>query len=924
MNIPVATYRIQFHKGFTFASANDVVSYLKDLGVSHVYASPMFKAKKGSPHGYDVIDPTEINPELGGQEEWMQLIKKMRKLGLGWIQDIVPNHMAFDSDNQLLMDVFERGEASPFYRFFDINWDHPYANLKGRTLVPFLGEFYGTCLDKGEILLGIDDNGFFIRYYDLKLPVSMSSYAGMLKIALALSQRDGVAASADRFHSVRVLFRDLAENANKRDAVAFAKVALWQAYTTDQTTQQALDTYLAYINSQKAESLDARHGLISEQRYRLSFWKVGNDELNYRRFFTVNSLICLKIEDADVFDYVHSQIFHLVKEGYIDGLRVDHVDGLYEPFIYLNRLRERLEDRYMVVEKILCQNEEMADRWPVQGTTGYDFLNYVNGLFVDANTKRAMEKTYKTFSGMHSGFESLVAEKKRLLMGKHMAGDIDNLAHLLKEIFSDNRYTSDFTMYGLRRALVEVMAHFPVYRTYASEMGISHSDRFYIKQALDKARHTGKDLLYELNAIEKVLLMDSDLKLSDKNKEWCRHFTKRFQQFSGALMAKGAEDTADYVYNRFISLNEVGGFPERFGVSIEDFHSFCRKRLNNWPHCMNATATHDTKRGEDMRARINILSEIPEAWKAAVKLWHRLNRRYKSKIDNELAPSNNDEYLIYQTLVGAFPFRMDEIDHFKGRMKQYIVKAVREAKIHTAWLKPDAKYEDACVAFIENILKPSDDNHFLNGFVAFQKKVAHWGVCNSLSQTFLKLTAPGVPDIYQGSDLWDFNLVDPDNRRPVDFGKRKHFLCDIKMQEGNGSEFIRDLLAHTDDGRIKLFAIYRLLKARHTFKSLFQQGEYVPLVPEGRYQKHVVAFARRDHPICCIAIAPRFVSQIVQEGEFPLGETIWQDTVIALPDGWPCLWSDFITGHDLKGSKRIFLGDGLGRFPVSLLIGNNS
>ncbi len=922
MRVPLATYRIQFHSGFTFEAAQGIVAYLKDLGISHIYASPILKAKKGSLHGYDVVSPLQINPELGGEEKFHLLIEKVKSNHMGWVQDIVPNHMAFDSENKLLMDVFEKGEASQFFDYFDINWDHPYANLNGKALTPFLGDFYGNCLKNGEIRLVIEENGFFIKYYELELPLFLSSYSKILKDCLdllnVLDDPSADAETANQFNSMITLFTDL--NKSDGQAVIRAKADLWRMFTKDKTVEKIVVSYLEQINNGKTDSMERLHDLISEQLFRLSFWKVGNDELNYRRFFTVNSLICLRVEESGIFDYFHQKTLELVDRGKIDGIRLDHIDGLYSPVIYMHRLREKTQDLYVVAEKILCENEQAPVNWPIQGTTGYDFLNYVNGVFIDTSAKRAMEKIYAFFSGVRLNFEALVVEKKRLLMGKHMAGDIDNLAHLLKNILSGNMYGSDFTMYGLRRALVEVMAHFPVYRTYVSELGISESDRFFIKIAFNKARRTGQDLLYELDAIENILLLETDLNISDDQKELRRHFTMRFQQFTGALMAKGAEDTADYTYNRLVSINEVGGFPDRFGLSLQDFHEFNIRRLKDWPSSMSTTATHDTKRGEDIRARINVLSEMPEEWKSVVKLWHKQNRRHKSQIGREVAPSKNDEYLIYQTMIGAFPFEVDDVESFKQRMKEYVIKAVREAKVHTAWLKPDLLYEEACNHFIDRIIDTSSENQFLNDFISFQKKVAYFGIFNSLSQKLLKLTAPGVPDIYQGNELWDLNLVDPDNRRLVDFEKRKHFLNEIRGQEVELSSLIRKLLDHKEDGRVKMFTLYRLLKIRNEFKQLFQNGTYVPLEVRGALQNNIIAYARKHDQACCLIIAPRFLSKMMKVDELPIGESAWKDTAVVLPEHYSMKWENIFNGEILAQSKTIKVGNILKSFPVGLLL----
>lgn len=920
MNIPRATYRLQFHAEFPFESALAIAEYLQNLGISHIYASPILKAKKGSMHGYDMTDPSVINPELGSEEKFDEVIRKIQTFNMGWIQDIVPNHMAFDSENKLLMDVFEKGPLSAFYHFFDISWDHPYANLQGKTLAPFLGDFYGHCLKTGEITLGIQEQGFFIQYYELKFPLSLSTYQKVLKPCLDLLGQEGGSDEKSRKELLYVveLFNRL--DLGSEQAIAFAKAELWRAYQQNKELQNVIECRLGKLNLPAAESLEEFHNLLTDQHFRLSFWKVGNDELNYRRFFTVNELICLRAEDPEVFDFTHRKIFDLAYQGKIHGIRLDHIDGLHSPIVYLRRLRDKLPALYIIAEKIFCEQETMSLNWPIQGTTGYDFLNCVNGVFVDRTAQKKIQKIYASFSSMPSDFESLVIEKKRLFMGKHMAGDIDNLAHVLKNILGGHIQGLDFTMYGLRRALVEIMAHFPVYRTYVSELGINESDAFFIKQALDKARRAGKDLAYELDAIEKILLLDPELAISDEEKEACRYFTRKFQQFTGALMAKGAEDTAAYIYNRLISLNEVGGFPDQFGISLEAFHDFQGKRAKDWPYTMNCTATHDTKRGEDTRARLNVLSEIPQEWGAALKRWHRCNRQHKTKIDREQAPSKNDEYLIYQTLIGAFPFPSCDNMDFQQRIKEYVVKAVREAKIHTAWLKPDKPYEEACLVFIDRILDASGENSFLDDFVVFQKKIAQGGIFNSLSQLLIKMTAPGVPDIYQGNELWDFHLVDPDNRRPVDFAQRQDMLADIQRQEDHLLALISALRAHPEDGKIKMFMLHRLLKTRKKNQALFQDGDYIPLKTEGACKDHIIAFARKNQETCGIVVATRFSAKMTYEREWPLGKETWKDTAILLPEGFPSGGRDIFTDQEHLLESKIHIGKVLHALPVSLLV----
>ena len=918
MNIPRATYRIQFRGEMDFAAAENILPYLEGLGVSHVYASPIFKAKAGSSHGYDVVDPALIDETLGGEEKFRALAAKAKELSLGWIQDIVPNHMAFDGENHMLMDVFERGADSTFYDFFDVYWDHPYDNLRGRVLTPFLGEFYGDCLNNKEISLGLDNKGFFIQYYDARFPLSIQSYPEILR-----SRGDSLTPESGKEDEDRIsLLAELFENVDIKDRGSLdgAKAELGEIYTSDSGAGKILKDIIAFMNSGTQEALDELHKIISRQFFRLSFWKVGNDELNYRRFFTVNSLICLKVENMEVFESVHDGVLNLVDKGYIDGIRLDHIDGLYAPLVYLRRLRDRIPDSYIAVEKILCREEEMPAAWPVQGTTGYDFLNYLNGLFVWKPSEKEMSRIYHSLSGVRPGFEDLVADKKRLFMGKHMAGDIDNLAHKLKSVFSGRRYGSDFTMYGLRRALVEIMAYFPVYRTYISELGIGDPDKFYIDQAIESARRSQADLNKELDAIKGILLYDPEIKPDDGEKEDMRDFTKRFQQITGPLMAKGAEDTAFYIYNRLISLNEVGGSPEKFGVSLDEFHAFNMKRAKDWPFSLNATSTHDTKRGEDVRTRIDFLSEISDEWGRKVKSWQKMNRKLKTKSGIYLFPDNNDEYSIYQTIVGAFPFLEGEIDIFRERVKQYIVKAVREAKVYSSWLRPDEAYEKACTNFVDNILASSNPNPFLEDLKIFHKKVAHFGVFSSLSQVLIKLTAPGVPDIYQGTELWDLSLVDPDNRRPVDFSVRREILERIRAEDENLPLLAKDLLENKESGVVKLFLTYRALRARSNFDELFRSGDYRPLGTVGEFARNVVSFSRELNGVKCVVAAPRFLSKVSEEGKMPLGRNVWKDTVIELPEGYPAKWYDAITGRKITAGGAISAGDLFDVFPGALLV----
>ncbi|MBU1299737.1 MAG: malto-oligosyltrehalose synthase, partial [Bacteroidetes bacterium] len=888
MKIPNATYRIQFNPDFGFKRAESLISYLNELSISDIYASPVFKARHSSKHGYDVIDPRQINSELGSPKDFDDLNLEIKKYNMGWIQDIVPNHMAFDAENKMLMDVIENGTASVFYDYFDIEWNHPYESLKGKILVPFLGKFYGECLESGEIKLRYTESGLNVNYYELSLPLKIESYPKFFtqkfKILMEKLGKD----HPDLLKSQGVLFilRNLPAVQEKKERLeqsAFAKSILWELYSTNQKVKEFIDESITNFNGEpgKPESFNLLDELLSDQLFRLSFWKVATEEINYRRFFNINHLISLRIEDENVFRGTHTLILNLLKENKFTGLRIDHIDGLYNPVKYLNMLKEAASHNYIVVEKILNPDEELPADWPVQGTTGYDFLNFVNGVFCDRKNDKRFDKIYSKFTRRIIPYDILVADTKRLIIGRHMAGDIDRLAHLLKNISSRDRYVRDITLYGIRRALVEILALFPVYRTYINSNTLDDKDKYYVLETVRKAAETNPVLLLELNFIEKFLLLEFYPNLSSEDKESWLQFVMRFQQLSGPLMAKGFEDTAMYIYNKFISLNEVGGSPNRFGVSPIEYHHFCKKRSRQSPHAMNATATHDTKRGEDIRARINVISEIPNEWENRVKVWAKINKSKKVTIKGKAVPDSNDEYFLYQTLVGAFPFDENEYPNFVERIKQYMIKSVREAKVHTAWLKPDEEYENGFINFIENILDKKSDNYFLNEFIPFQKKVAHYGVLNSISQVLLKITCPGVPDFYQGSELWDLNLVDPDNRRPIDFELRKRYLVEIKEREKKDlMSLLNELLIYKHDGKIKMFITYKSLEVRNKFINVFKNGDYIPLSVSGRHKNHILAFARNEGNNWIIAVVPRRYAGLISPNQLPLGDEVWGDTIL--------------------------------------------
>jgi (1->4)-alpha-D-glucan 1-alpha-D-glucosylmutase len=927
MNMPTATYRIQLNPAFGFQAARTVISYLAELGISDLYASPIFKAVKGSLHGYDVVDPNQLNPELGGISDLEGLAAELKTYNMGWIQDIVPNHMAIDSENRLLMDIFENGSSSRYFQFFDVDWDYPAASLNKRILAPFLGRFYGECLEAREIAVQYGPDGFKAAYYNLAFPLRIKSYLNLFK---DLSQLKKKLAEDDpdfiKLLGILYVLKSLSstdEPEGRNNQIRFIQHTMWEAYNSNAVIKAFVDETLRKFNGRKgkAESFNLLDDLLSQQVFRLSFWKVAAEEINYRRFFCVNGLISLKVEDEHVLDYTHGLIFDLIEKRIVTGLRIDHVDGLYDPASYLQKVRGRAPTTYIVVEKILNLNEDLPASWPVQGTTGYDFTNYVNELFCQKENERAFGRIYAGVTGLKSSYEDVVRDNKKLIIQEDLASDVHNLAQLLKNISSRDRHGSDITLTALQRALTEVLAVFPVYRTYISQVVVSDDDRKYILAAVHRARANFPALLHGFTFVRRFLLLDFPDYVSEEEKQDWLHFAMRFQQFSGPVMAKGVEDTTHYVYNRLLSLNEVGGRPGHFGCSLEEFHHFNTRKKDLWPDSLNATSTHDTKRGEDARARINVLSEMPDEWQKKLRTWIKINRGKKKRLQGSAVPDRNDEYFLYQTLIGAWPFSDAEYPEFIERIRGYIVKAVREAKVHTAWLKPDTEYENAYISFAEKILARSKANTFLKELIPFCRRVSHYGILNSLSQTLIKITSPGVPDFYQGSELWDLSLVDPDNRRPVDFEKRRAMLAGIREQDADIGRLVQDLLSTREDGRIKLFLIYRALKARKANREIFRSGAYLPIESAGRFRGHVIAFTWRYRRQWALVIAPRFLSHLVQEGDLPLGRQVWQDTEVIMPNGAPAAWRNVITNEVLSAGKALFVGDILLSFPVAFLLG---
>jgi (1->4)-alpha-D-glucan 1-alpha-D-glucosylmutase len=873
MPLPESTYRLQFHAGFTFRDAAAIVPYLHDLGVTHRYASPYLKARPGSTHGYDVIDHGALNPELGTQEDYDAFVEALRSHGMGHILDIVPNHVGVaTNDNAWWNDVLEHGPASRYANYFDIAWrGSPRPELHDKVMLPLLGAPYGQVLEKGELKLVSEDGKVRVAYHDRRFPLRPES-------AREIQSRGGV----DAFNGA----------------------------------------------PGEPRSFDALDELLNRQHYRLSYWRVAPDEINYRRFFDINDLAALSMEREEVFRDTHALILQLVVEGKVDGLRVDHPDGLHDPKRYFERLQRAYVDRarsvetetrhpplpqgeretcalYVVAEKILAPDEPLPDDWPVHGTTGYDFLNMVNGLFVDQAAEEPFTRLYQEWTGDDTTFEDLVYEKKRLILDVALASELQMLAHRLDRFAQKHRRSRDYTLSGLRGALREVIACFPVYRTYVSKSdGVHGSDRAHVETAVRRATErnpsTDPAVFY---FIRDVVLQQYAEATTDAGREEQLRFAGKFQQVTAPVTAKGVEDTAFYVYNRFVSLNEVGGEPGHFGVSPDKLHRYFQDRQSHWPHALSALSTHDTKRSEDVRARLNVLSEMPDSWAEAVLRWRRFNEAHRRPAACGSAPSPDDEYLLYQTLVGAYPLAGAHDGTFVQRIQSYMQKAMREAKVFTSWTSPNKGYETGVREFVGRIL---DEGAFLEDFRRFVAPVAKHGLLNSLAQTVLKLAAPGVPDTYQGTELWDFSLVDPDNRRPVDYDRRRGMLGELTRGVN-----VRDLLASTDDGRVKLFVTARLLHARRSHPGLFSAGEYLPLEATGPRRDNVFAFIRRSGGRSAVVAVPRLVTRIARHAKSDNGRLVVR--------GGPH-FRNLFTGETVEaGPEGIALSEVFKQFPVAVL-----
>ncbi|MDB5295705.1 MAG: malto-oligosyltrehalose synthase [Phycisphaerales bacterium] len=979
--LPESTYRLQFHKGFTFRDAAAVVPYLADLGVTHCYASPYLKARPGSTHGYDVIDHNALNPELGTRADYDAWVGAMWDHNMGHVLDTVPNHAGVGTnDNAWWNDVLEHGRASRYADNFDIAWDGASRPAQhGKVLLPTLGGLYGDVLERGELKLAFDlaTGTFAVDYFDRRFPLDPRTYADVLDVRLPDLRKALGSGHAElvEYENLITAARDLSIEpsaaAGRAEAATTLKRRLADLVRRNAPAREHVEQVVRDLNGAAGgpACFDALDRLLAKQNYRLAYWRAAPDEINYRRFFDINDLAALAMEHKPVFDAAHELTFTLLTEGNLDGLRIDHPDGLFDPKQYLDRLQQlavvneiramipgdptlaglKPEDLaaavdrclaagppavgtgplrfplYVTVEKILAPDEPLPADWACHGTSGYDFLNVDSGLFVDPAGEAPLTRFYESFTGRGGSLPDLVYEKKKLILRISLASELRMLANRLGAIAERDRHARDFTQSGLTDALREVIACFPVYRSYVTAAGVGETDVKRIDQAVDEAvRRNPKIEAAVFKFIRDTLVLTT--RHGDASTEQAARlaFAHKFQQLTAPATAKGIEDTAFYIYNRLISLNEVGGEPDHFGVSPAAAHAYLADRAAHWPYALSALSTHDTKRSEDVRARIHVLSELPDAWAERVRAWSTLNSRHKTDVSGRPAPDANEEYLLYQTLVGVWPH--DQADaagqDVLARVQAYLLKAMREAKVNTSWTDQNADHEKAVERFAAAVLDERGNAAFFVDFLPFQKRVAWLGIVNSLSQTLVRLAAPGVPDTYQGTELWDLSLVDPDNRRPVDYTRRRELLAGLASAGKDLAGLARSVLASPTDGRVKLHVVARALDARRSHPGLFSTGTYAPLAVTGSKSGHAFAFARVHGPAAALVVVPRLPSGLgMRDGSWPVGADVWGDTALVIP---PELngrsLCNLFTGATVTLRPGLKMAEVLDAFPVGLYL----
>lgn len=931
---PRATYRLQFHAGFTLRDAAAIVPYLAELGISHLYASPLFQAVPGSQHGYDIVDFTNLNPEIGTRSEFDQLCSCLQSRDMGLMLDFVPNHMGIGGGrNRWWQDVLENGQTSACIDYFDIDWEPLKPELGNKVLLPILGDHYGVVLESGELQLRFDAGAFTVWYHETPLPIAPPSYPVLLNRVLErVVDLDSDDPDRMELQSIAATYgrmpgqdeRELDLIAERRLEQAVSRRRLAALVNSSSVIRAAIEETVAILNGVRgdAASFDELDALLEMQSYRLAFWRVAAEEINYRRFFAINELAAMRQEVPEVFDATHSLLLELIGAGQVEAVRIDHPDGLWDPAGYFRNLQRAafvarylgesgsngddpdlrrqvaawwdtafdanpgdpgLRAVYLVVEKIVEHGEELPADWVIDGTVGYEFASDVTGLLVDRRAEKAFDRISSGFTERTDSFEDLAYQKKKLMLRIALTSEFSVLARVLDRITEHQRRTRDFTLNSLRDALRETIACFPIYRTYirAGEP-VSDRDQWAIRFAIAEAkrRNPYPDVSI-FDFIESVLLDERPAEVSGQELEDRVRFRMRFQQLTSPVMAKGVEDTTYYLYNRLAALNEVGGRPDTFGSPVRDIHRQIEERAAAWPHMLLTSSTHDTKRSEDVRARIAVLSEAPREWRAALNRWSRLNRRFRIRTGNGPAPDRNDEYLLYQTLIGTWPLPPGKItDSYRERIVNYMEKASREAQVRTNWTNPNQEYDDALRSFVGAILDPGQSTEFLADIARMVDVWWSAGLTNALAQQAIKLSAPGVPDLYQGTDLWDFSLVDPDNRRPVDFATRTESLGTFS-ERAPDLQLWADLWANRHDGRVKQYLTHRLLRYRVDQPELLADADYRRIRVSGSGSGHVFAFVRTLGERQLLVVAPRLTTQLqVAIDRAGFDESTWGTTAL--------------------------------------------
>jgi (1->4)-alpha-D-glucan 1-alpha-D-glucosylmutase len=971
--VPVSTYRVQMHKDFNFADAQSRANYLKRLGVGDFYSSPIFEARPGSMHGYDVTRHDRLNPELGGDEGFAAFSAELQRQGLGLLLDIVPNHMGVGNDSIWWQDVLENGHASRYAEYFDIDWTPLKPALRNKLLLPILGDQYGAELESKHIQVGIEDGRARIHYYDHSMPVAPRT------VRMIFEPREGSPLPSsfrdllDAFDRVPPHETSNEELREKRQAELDELLPQLREALRSPEMQPVIEQALEGINGIEGDphSFDRLHALLDAQPYRLASWRTSAEEINYRRFFDVNDLVGLRMENPAVFAATHCLIRSLIAAGQVTGLRIDHCDGMFNPRQYLIRLQllflasqcagpvaqqetaangiersvldpvrgydwsQSQGPLYTVVEKILEPREYLPPAWPVRGTSGYDFVYLANGIFIQSTNEKRFNHIYAQVLGYPSDPDEIIYRSKLQVMQTALASEVYALTNLLSRIASSNRKARDFTDNILETVLRHTIAAFPVYRTYIDDRGeYSARDEAFLRYAIARAKRLNPDI--DASAFdflrETLLLQLPATGTRQKPDAQMLYFALKFQQLTGPVMAKGVEDTAFYVYTRFLSSNEVGGSAKSFGISLDTLHQSNQERLSNSPDSMLTTSTHDTKRSEDVRNRLNVLSELPQVWSSSVRRWQRLNAKFKQKLeDGRIAPDRNEEYLLYQTILGAWPWQMEtaeDRENFVERIRQYASKALSEAKVNLSWINPDPDYIKAVHAFITAILTPSakgKETPFVRSLSSLLPQLQICGAVNSLAQVVLKATSPGVPDFYQGTELWELTLVDPDNRRPVDYDLRTSYLESLEAtaaRDGAGA-VCRDVLGTVADGRVKLWTTHRALQLRQKEHPIFRRGEYIVLEVSGDRQENVIAFMRQDAATgrSVLVVLPRFACSLMRgKPELPLGSA-WGNDQLKLPVAAGTRYTNVFTGESVvvPDQQSLSLSSLLGSFPVALL-----